>query len=359
MSNDFTCLVLAETTLYGFAQYGKRNIKIVSNLEAVVKRADRQSELGKETGFDMHFDLVIGNPPYNKGMDIDFIDLGYELSEQYTVMIVPAKWQTADANQRISSKMSYGQFREKLVPHMEYVCFYPDCLDVFGISESCGISWFILDKGNTYENSCTVENKCNLQKYANGIEKRDITHRQTLWNIGNKIIEHLNRGGKYKSYEFSPIENRKAYTLNMNSQLADCRTASGAWDFQNSCIRKEFIGKGGQMFSQDGRITLLSKTRLLRGTEKSSVSASKDVFTSDDIDECKSFYTWINSKFTRFFILINISSLTILNDNTFRFVPCPPHNSFDHLYTDKELYDWFNLPEDYRVVIDSILRDRK
>ena len=84
-----------------------------------------------------------------------------------------------------------------------------------------------------------------------------------------------------------------------------------------------------------------------------------NVFTSDDIDECKSFYTWINSKFTRFFILINISSLTILNDNTFRFVPCPPHNSFDHLYTDEELYDWFNLPEEYREVIDSILRDRK
>lgn len=60
-----------------------------------------------------------------------------------------------------------------------------------------------------------------------------------------------------------------------------------------------------------------------------------------------------------FFILINISSLRILNDNTFRFVPCPPNNSFDHLYTDEELYDWFNLPEEYRVVIDSILRDHK
>ena len=113
------------------------------------------------------------------------------------------------------------------------------------------------------------------------------------------------------------------------------------------------------MFSQDGQITLLSKTRLLRGTEKSSIGASKDVFTSDDIDECKSFYTWISSKFTRFFILINISSLRILNDNTFRFVPCPPNNSFDHLYTDEEMYDRFNLPEEYRVVIDSILRDRK
>lgn len=360
MSNDFTCLVLAETTLYGFAQYGKRNIKLVSNLEAVVKRVDRQSELGKETGFDMHFDLVVGNPPYNKGMDLDFIDLGYELSEQYTVMIVPAKWQTADANQRISSKMSYGQFREKLVPHIKYVCFYPDCLDVFGIQEQSGVSWFILDKSNTYENSCTVENKCNLQKYANGIEKRDITHRQTLWNIGNKIIEHLNKGGgQYKSYEFSPIEKRKEYTLNMNSQMALGTCSSGAWDFDMGGIKKSFIGKGGVLFNQSGQLNLTNKTRLLKYDEKSGISASKDVFTSDDIDECKSFYTWINSKFTRFFILINISSLTILNDNTFRFVPCPPNNSFDHLYTDEELYDWFNLPEEYRVVIDSILRDRK
>ena len=113
------------------------------------------------------------------------------------------------------------------------------------------------------------------------------------------------------------------------------------------------------MFNQNGQVLVLNKTRLLQKGEKSGISASKDVFTSDDIDECKSFYTWINSKFTRFFILINISSLTILNDNTFRFVPCPPNNSFDHLYTDKELYDWFNLPEEYRVVIDSILRDRK
>ena len=145
----------------------------------------------------------------------------------------------------------------------------------------------------------------------------------------------------------------------MNSQMALGTCSSGAWDFDMGGIKKSFIGKGGVLFNQSGQLNLTNKTRLLRGVEKSGISASKDVFTSDDIDECKSFYTWINSKFTRFFILINISSLTILNDNTFRFVPCPPHNSFDHLYTDKELYDWFNLPEEYREVIDSILRDRK
>ena len=44
----------------------------------------------KEFG-QMKFDVVIGNPPYNKGMDLDFVDLGYKISNKYTVMITPAK----------------------------------------------------------------------------------------------------------------------------------------------------------------------------------------------------------------------------------------------------------------------------
>lgn len=48
-------------------------------------------------------------------------------------MITPAKWQTAEADQKIASKMSYGQFRKKLVPHMREVVFYPDAGNVFDI----------------------------------------------------------------------------------------------------------------------------------------------------------------------------------------------------------------------------------
>lgn len=219
-----------------------------------------------------------------------------------------------------------------------------------------GISYYLIDKNNTYEGKCTVENKCNLQKYANSTVVRDITNQQSLWNIGSEIVKYL---GDYPKFEFEPIYEKKAFTININTQLADSRASSGAWDWDNSRIKPEFIGKGGQMFNQNEQILLLNKTRVLRGAESSSVSASKDVFTSDSIDECKSFYTWINSKFTRFFILINISSLTILNNNSFRFVPAPPFGKFDHIYTDEELYKAFNLPQKYIDVIESVIKERK
>ena len=73
----------------------------------------------KEFG-QMKFDVVIGNPPYNKGMDLDFVDLGYKISNKYTVMITPAKWQTTadDYSGCASKNINYKQFREMYVPHM-------------------------------------------------------------------------------------------------------------------------------------------------------------------------------------------------------------------------------------------------
>ena len=80
----------------------------------------------------------------------------------------------------------------------------------------------------------------------------------------------------------------------------------------------------------------------------------------NSIDECRSLESWINCKFTRFFVLMNISKLTgILTNHYWRFVPAPPSGKFDHIYTDAELYKAFNLPQKYIDVIEAVIKERK
>lgn len=304
---------------------------------------------------DMKFDVVIGNPPYNNGMDLDFVDLGFKMCTQFCAMIVPGKWQTSD-NQRISSKMHYDDFRRSLVPHMKLVHYYPDCLDVFGIQEPSGVTYYLLDKARTYEGCCTVKNSCKLQSCIDSTEVRDITHGQSLWNIGNEIVNYI---GSCNHYDIVPVVQRKAYTLNANTQINVSTTASQAWDFKRKGIKPEYIGNGGVLFNLAGNIGLIGKMRILKSDEVSSSKTSANIFTSDIEDECKSFKSWINTKFVRFFVLINIGSTTVISDTSFKLVPAPPSGKFDHIYTDEELYKSFNIPQKYIDIIEAVIRERE
>lgn len=290
----------------------------------------------KEAFGEMQFDVVVGNPPYNKGMDLDFIDIGYKISNQFVCMITPAKWQTAsDDYSGCASKLSYKQFREKYTPHMNYICFYPCCKDVFDILQVDGITWFILDK--VTNEKCTIENKCKYINEFNSKENRDIRNRQSLVNIGNEIVEYL---GNYSKFKFSELDTKK-FEVWTNTQVP-----GGGLSTIVSERKTYFVGE--------------SHIEENTGLNIENSNATKCIFSSDNIEECKSFISWLNCKFTRFFVAINISKLTgILTDDCFRFVPAPPSGKFDHIYTDEELYKAFNLPQKYIDVIELIIKERK
>ena len=282
----------------------------------------------------MKFDVVIGNPPYNRGIDIDFVFLGYTLCDKYTCMITPAKWQTAEASQGISSQHSYGEFRQVIVPCIKQVCFYPCCKDVFDIYQTDGISYFLVDKNKKYD-TAFVLNKCNDINVFNGEEYRSILHEESLLNIGQEIIDSL---GAYKVFQFPYITGNKHYEIWMNTKVS-----------------------GYDWYATKHPRYVLSISRLIDNAKNESYSGeSKCIFESDSIEECKSFISWIYSKFTRFFLVPNISKLNnIQTDHCFRFVPAPPSGKFDHIYTDQELYQDFNLPQKYIDVIESVIKERK
>ena len=182
----------------------------------------------------MKFDVVIGNPPYNRGMDLDFVKLGYDISTKYVCMITPAKWQTADADQRISSNISYGEFRRQLVPHMSHVCFYPCCKDMFDILQVDGVSYFLMDKEK--HATAVVQNVSKYFPELNGKEVRDITKRQSLVNIGNSLVEYL---GDYTRFQFSNTFGKARYQVWMNTQ-----TPGGSLSTVTSRRPTLFVGAG-------------------------------------------------------------------------------------------------------------------
>lgn len=142
LTDDFTCLMLSERMLYGYAQYGKKNIRMVEDLQSIVKTTDKKlvaERLGKELGGQMEFDLVIGNPPYNEGADIDFVFLGCELSSKYVCMITPAKWQNTEGRK-------YEEFRENIVPYMSKVVRFKDRKDIMKMDKYKKVTYYMIDK---------------------------------------------------------------------------------------------------------------------------------------------------------------------------------------------------------------------
>ena len=267
-------------------------------------------------------------------------------------MITPAKWQTAEADQKIASKMSYGQFRKKLVPHMREVVFYPDCGEIFQIAQVDGISYYLLDKD--MHDKIAVKNINKTQKYYNGLEIRSIIHEETLINVGNEIVQYLDN---YISYKIQSVNKNKRYQVWTNNQL----TIGGQ------------SGRQNYLLSTSGNHNAISLSRILDSRDPVSellkTGASQCTFSSDSKEECEYFVSWLNTKFTRFFVAINISKLgQILTDHCFRFVPSPMvldeqgnrvQGKFDHIYTDEELYKTWNLPQKYIDVIEAVIKERK
>ena len=284
----------------------------------------------------MKFDVVIGNPPYNNDMYIDFVNLGHKLSKEYCCMITPAKWQAKGGKKN-------EQFRRDIVPYMSDIVYYPDCSDVFNIGEVPGISYFLLGDKQTSETK--IRNICKLQSEYNDETIRNIKNRETLFNKGNMLNEKLKN---YPKFELRKTPKGKRYQVWTNNKVA-----IGGGKSQGTLI-----------YSNEGALQCLQISRLIDSSNALEVASiiadSQQTFSSDSKDECESFISWIYTKIVRYLLSINLAGLTgIANSSNdwWRFVPDP--GKFDHIFTDEELYKKYNLTDEEIAIIESVIKERK
>lgn len=308
---------------------------------------------------DFRPDIIAGNPPYNNGMDIDFVFNAFDIVRIAISMIVPGKWQTCEDDQRIDSKHSYGEFREKIVPHMDKVVFYPDAAEVFPIEQPDGITIYMIDKRRIFDKA-TVVNRNNHQELFNNSSVRNICNMESLNNLGNELVEYISN---YTRFEFneSLINRYKVYT---GGQVA-WGYAWGYDDAKDPC----------SLLNRDGQCYAIGISNIIDSESDDNIKVPTDaklIFSSSSLKECESFISWINTRFVRFFTLINIGKRTIVDNQGFRLVPAPIieeecENAWNKIYTDDILYRDFNLYEEsakasngvsFIDIINSVIKER-
>ena len=124
----------------------------------------------------MKFDVVLWNPPYNNALDIEFA-ITFKGITNIICFIAPAKW-------KHDEREVYINFKNNFIKNMKYICYYPDCSELFQIRNCDGITYYLINNSEEFS-KCTVENKSEHQKWFNSTTKRNIeSERASLYNIG-------------------------------------------------------------------------------------------------------------------------------------------------------------------------------
>ncbi|MDO4409704.1 MAG: Eco57I restriction-modification methylase domain-containing protein [Akkermansia sp.] len=348
-----------------------------------------------EKFFNMQFDVIIGNPPYQlsvgntngnkskaRAIYHEFISQAIKLDPRYLIMITPSRWMTRSV-EGISDEWLDTMINDHSIKKLHDFVNSVDCFP--GVDIKGGVSYFLRDK--LYNGKCHyylhVDNDVTqIINYLNstgaGIVIRDVkaidilnkiqsvegnymlgldnnfsglvspkdyfTNKQYLtssWcdfslseNSDSSIKYYLNRSiHKISNAWISKKDIPKNHkAISLNKIYISAAAGTGADDL---VLTKPFLGEPNSVCSQ---------TYLVIGYD-----AEKHNFTKT---ECRNIISYIKTKFFRY--LVSIKKKTQNGPRgVYQFVPL---QDFSKPWTDEELYAKYGLDEDEIGFIESMIR---
>ena len=319
--------------------------------------------------FNMKFDVIIGNPPYQlsdggngasaKPLYHIFVEQAKRLNPRYLTMIIPARWYSGGKGLDI--------FRQTMLndKSIRRLIDYTDSKDIFpGVDIAGGICYFLWDRDNP--GNCIYTNNYNgitttiekiLNKYstfirypiADGIISKILSHREQMMD--------------------SMVTTRKPFGLATNALPMKCgeltlRYNKGFGPYARSKITTgiDYIDKWKVMISylsaehagqpdKSGQFKVLSTTEILPPmyicTETYLLAGY-----FDDKNKANNLLNYLKTKFTRF-LIAQIAVSQHITKNSFAFVPV---QNFSKQWTDKNLYSKYGLSDDEIAFIESMIK---
>lgn len=322
--------------------------------------------------FNMKFDVIIGNPPYqlssnNNGIQATplyhkFIQQAKKLNPRYLSMIIPARW--------YAGGMGMGDFRNEMLndKRIKYLHDFPKSRDCFnGVEIAGGICYFLWDREYSGECSFVSQTGDSISRDIRCLNEFPIFIRD---NIGIKVIHKIRTlSSEFLSdfvFSISPF-GLSTSVRGVEKPFKGCVTLISSkgksYISQNNVSNLELIDKykigigqlnpdrAGVNNAADGKINVTTKVTIY---DKGEVTTATYLILGafNEICLAENFAIYIRTKFVRFLISLTLSSLHITKSN-FVFVPL---QDFSKPWTDEELYAKYGLSEEEIAFIESMIR---
>lgn len=340
---------------------------------------DRESELethayelihkvNPEEIFNMKFDVVISNPPYQlsdggngksaKPIYQFFVNSAKKLKPRYLTMIIPSRW--------FSGGKGLDDFRSSMLSdrHIKKLVDYENFKDVFpGVDLAGGACYFLWDK--EYDGMCEVTNYSKESAFSalRYLDENDVFIRQ---NLAVEIVKKIQ--AQETVFLNDRVSSRKPFGLPTNytprnegipchfiqriglkyASSLDVDNSKGYLDKWKLLVPKAPIA-GQTDFTKPVGFYYDGNTRIAKPNEcctESWIVAG----AFDSKEEVESYKSYIFTKIARFLLLQTVVSQDVTKKN-FCFVP--DLGKYNGVYTDEMLRKKWNITDEEWRYIDS------
>jgi site-specific DNA-methyltransferase (adenine-specific) len=320
--------------------------------------------------FNMKFDVIIGNPPYqledgggNGKSAIPlyhrFVENAKILQPRYLSMIIPARW--------LGGGKGLDVFRENMLTdsHLRKLVDYTDSTDCFtGVDIAGGICYFLWDRDNI--GLCEVSN---THSGKTTCTERKLNEFDTFVRYGESIsIIHKVRN-KSPHFMNEQVMPRRPFGLDSNTKLkksgeVKVKSASGFGFVDKSSIKsgREIINKYNVIMSKvssehagqpdkNGQMRVISIIDVLP-PEVVCTETYLVVGSFEDLVQAENLTKYMKTRFFRFLLQQSLYSQNISKEK-FQFIPV---ENWDEEWTDEKLYAKYGLNEEEIAFIESMIR---
>lgn len=329
--------------------------------------------LKPEEIFNMKFDVIISNPPYQLSTAGDdngaqatpiyqkFVEQAVKLSPNYLVMITPSRW--------FAGGWGLGDFRNHMIncDHIREIHDFQNSSDCFsGVDIKGGISYFLYDRD--YKGMCDF--------YSHDADTVVSSSRRFLHEEGCEILIRYNElinvyRKAHASAGFVPfstlVSSRSPFGFNTNHTGNIEKTSSSDVKYferrgftympigritrgnENISRYKLYIAKA----AEDGKIpgkVIGNITKGLPGTICSGTYLMVGPFDSEE--EMNNVESYMKTKYFRALVSVN----KVSQNASYKVYESVPMQDFSKPWSDEELYVKYGLTDDEIVFIESMIK---